>query len=232
MNTPLLPPAENALRLVVFDWDGTLMDSPRRIVHCLQRAAGQIGAPVRDEAALRNIIGLGVDAAVRELYPQADDAFVRQFAETYRECYLGAEDAPETPLFPGVALLLDWLEARDVLLAVATSKSRRGLDQALEATGLASRFVATATGDEHPSKPNPAMLEHVMNRAGVERARARMVGDSVYDLQMARHAGVPAVAVTHGVHSPERLREEAPLGMQPDLESLLDVFRQAERETE
>ncbi|WP_018872534.1 HAD family hydrolase [Thioalkalivibrio sp. ALJ16] len=228
MTAPLLPPVAGGLRLVVFDWDGTLMDSPLRIVHCLQRAAEALGVEVRDEAALRNIIGLGVDAAVRELYPEADAAFVHRFATAYRACYLEAGDAPPTPLYPGVARLLDWLDAREVLLAVATSKSRRGLDQALEVTGLGARFVATATGDEHPSKPHPAMLEHVMERAGVERTRTRMVGDSVYDLQMARHAGVPAVAVTHGVHSRDRLRAEAPLALQTDLEALLEVFRQAE----
>ncbi|WP_018169744.1 MULTISPECIES: HAD family hydrolase [unclassified Thioalkalivibrio] len=231
MMTPLLPPEEGDLRLVVFDWDGTLMDSPRRIVHCLQRAAKDTGAPVRDEATLRNIIGLGVQAAVRELYPDADDAFVQHFSDTYRECYLAADDAPETPLFAGVSDLLDWLDAREILLAVATSKSRRGLDQALEATGLGRYFVATATGDEYPSKPNPSMLQSVMGRAGVEPARTRMVGDSVYDLEMARHAGVPAVAVTHGVHSPERLSDESPLALQPDLESLLEAFRRAEGTT-
>ncbi|WP_024327395.1 HAD family hydrolase [Thioalkalivibrio sp. AKL19] len=228
MMPPLLPPVNGQLRLVVFDWDGTLMDSPRRIIHCLQRAAVEIGAPVRDEAALRNIIGLGVQAAVRELYPDADDHFVERFATAYRACYLEAEDAPETPLFAGVAALLDWLEAREVLLAVATSKSRRGLDQALEATGLGGYFVATATGDEHASKPNPSMLEYVMARAGVEPVRTRMVGDSVYDLEMARHAGVPAVGVTHGVHPPQRLESAGALALLPDLDALLEAFRQAE----
>lgn len=228
MTAPLLPLANGELRLVVFDWDGTLMDSPRRIVHCLQRAATEIGAPVRDEASLRNIIGLGVQAAVRELYPDADDRFVERFATTYRACYLDAKDAPETPLFAGVSELLDWLDARDVLLGVATSKSRRGLDQALEATGLGRYFVATATGDEHASKPDPSMLEFVMARAGVEPGRTRMVGDSVYDLEMARHARVPGVGVTHGVHPPGRLEGAAPLALLPDLEALLEAFRQAE----
>lgn len=231
MTTRLLPPVNGELRLVVFDWDGTLMDSPRRIVHCLQRAAAATGAPVRDEDRLRNIIGLGVQAAVLELYPDADEAFVQHFATTYRACYLEADDAPETPLFAGVSELLDWLDARDVLLGVATSKSRRGLDQALEATGLGEYFVATATGDEYPSKPNPSMLQAVMGHAGVEPGRTRMVGDSVYDLEMARHAGVPAVGVTHGVHPPQRLQDAGPLALLPDLTALLEAFRQAERAT-
>ncbi|WP_019558022.1 HAD family hydrolase [Thioalkalivibrio sp. ALE12] len=231
MSIPLLPPGDADLRLIVFDWDGTLMDSPRRIVHCLQRAAVATGAPERDEASLRNIIGLGVQAAVQELYPGADEAFVHQFTAAYRACYLEAEDAPETPLFAGVPELLNWLDAREVLLGVATSKSRRGLDQALEATGLAGYFVATATGDEHPSKPNPAMLRCVMERAGVKPGRTRMVGDSVYDLEMARHAGVPAVGITHGVHPPQRLQGAKPLALLPNLAALLEAFRQAERTT-
>lgn len=132
MNT-LLPPEGDALRLVVFDWDGTLMDSPRRIVHCLQRACAALGREAPAESELRDIIGLGVEAAVERLFPGADAAFVRAFATTYRQCYLGATDAPETPLFAHVEPLLDWLDERGVLLGVATGKSRAGLDQALEA---------------------------------------------------------------------------------------------------
>lgn len=224
----LLPPGGDALRLVVFDWDGTLMDSPRRIVHCLQRACEALGREVPPDDALRDIIGLGVEAAVERLFPGADSAFVGAFATTYRQCYLGADDAPETPLFPHVTPLLDWLDQRGVLLAVATGKSRRGLDQALESTGLQGRFVATACGDEHPSKPSPVMLEHVMTRCGVERSRARMVGDSVYDLQMARAAGVPSLAVAHGVHDDQRLADEGPLAVVRDLNDLLNRLRQSE----
>ncbi|WP_018864337.1 MULTISPECIES: HAD family hydrolase [Thioalkalivibrio] len=227
MNT-LLPPEGDALRLVVFDWDGTLMDSPRRIVHCLQRACAALGREAPAESELRDIIGLGVEAAVERLFPGADAAFVRAFATTYRQCYLGATDAPETPLFAHVEPLLDWLDERGVLLGVATGKSRAGLDQALEAAGLMGRFVATACGDEHPSKPSPVMLEHVMARCGVERSRARMVGDSVYDLQMARAAGVPSLAVTHGVHDHRRLSDERPLAVARDLKELLDLLRQSE----
>ncbi len=227
MTTPLLPPP-GTLRLVVFDWDGTLMDSPRRIVHCLRRAAERTGASVRSEGELRNIIGLGVEAAVRQLYPESDSDFVWRFATVYRELYLGAKDAPETPLYPGTIELLDWLESRDVLLAVATSKSRPGLDQALNTSGLSGRFLATATSDEYPSKPHPAMLAAVMERAGAEPAHTRMVGDSVYDLQMARQARVPALAITHGVHKGEQLAVEQPLELVPDLSTLLQHWQHAE----
>jgi phosphoglycolate phosphatase len=227
MTTPLLPPS-GTLRLVVFDWDGTLMDSPRRIVHCLRRAAERTGAPVRGEGELRSIIGLGVEAAVRQLYPEADPDFVWRFATVYRELYLGAADAPETPLYSGTIELLDWLESRDVLLAVATSKSRPGLDQALEKSALSGRFLATATSDEYPSKPHPAMLAALMECAGVEPAYTRMVGDSVYDLQMAQQAGVPAIAITHGVHGGEQLAAERPLELVPDLSTLLHRWQNAE----
>jgi len=221
MTTPLLPPDDGELRLVVFDWDGTLMDSPRRIIHCLQRASRTLGVVVPPEEALRDIIGLGVEAAVQRLFPGADAEFVQCFAVTYRKCYLGATDAPDTPMYSGVTQLLDWLEAHGCLLAVATSKSRPGLDQALAKSGLEGRFVATASGDEHPSKPHTSMLEFVMDRAGVEPGRTRMVGDSVYDLQMARAARVPAIAVTHGVHDGERLQAEEPLALVADLHELL-----------
>lgn len=213
------------MRLVVFDWDGTLMDSPRRIVHCLQRTCVTLGCATPPETALREIIGLGVEAAVQELFPGADANFVGEFVVHYRRCYLTATDAPETPLFPHVLPMLDWLDERGILLGVATGKSRAGLDQALEATGLRGRFVATACGDEHPSKPSPVMLEHVMERSGVERSRTRMVGDSVYDLRMARAAGVAALAVAHGVHDARRLAAEGPLAVARDLQELLDLWR-------
>lgn len=216
----LLPADTGALRLVVFDWDGTLMDSPRRIIWCLQHTARALGVEVLPEDRLRDIIGLGVDVAVRRLYPEADDDFVEGFATTYRRCYLGSGEAPETPLYPGARALLEWLDREGFLLAVATSKSRPGLDQALASSGLGGLFVTTATSDEYPSKPNPAMLEGVIRNTGVEPANTRMIGDSVYDLEMARNAGVRAIAVTHGVHTAERLREASPLALVADLHGL------------
>lgn len=217
---PLLPPDDGELRLVVFDWDGTLMDSPRRIVYCLRRAARETGLPEREESALRGIIGLGVRAAVHELYPELDEAGMDAFATSYRRCYLEAEDAPEEPLFPGVTELLEDLDRRGILLAVATSKSRAGLDRALGASGLEPRFVATVTSDEQPSKPSPAMVEELLRRTGVERDRTLMIGDSVYDLQMARAAGVRAVGITHGAHSDDRLAAERPAALLPDIAAL------------
>ncbi|MGM0553320.1 MAG: HAD family hydrolase [Pseudomonadota bacterium] len=227
MPRPLLPGDAESLRLVVFDWDGTLMDSPRRIIWCLRHASRTLGVEVLPEARLRDIIGLGVEVAVRRLYPDADDAFVEEFTATYRRCYLGSGDAPETPLYAGARALLNWLDQAGFLLAVATSKSRPGLDQALADSGLEDLFVVTATSDEYPSKPNPAMLEAVIRATGVECANTRMIGDSVYDLEMARNAGVPAIAVTHGVHSAGRLREVAPLALVKDLSELHERLQAA-----
>lgn len=216
----LLPPDTGELRLVVFDWDGTLMDSPRRIIHCLRRAAREHGLPEREESALRGIIGLGVQAAVRQLHPELDDAGIQAFAASYRQCYLEATDAPDEPLYAGVEALLEDLDRREILLAVATSKSRAGLDRTLAASGLSPRFVATVTSDEQPSKPAPAMLEDLLRRTGVARERALMVGDSIYDLQMARAAGVRAVGITHGAHSDARLAAEEPAALVPDIPAL------------
>ena len=197
--------ADDALAMVVFDWDGTLMDSIGRIVRCLRFAIDEIGAEPRSDAQLREIIGLGVHQATQALYPGTDDAFMDALARAYRMYYLERDSTP-TPLYPGAVPMLTTLAERGYLLAVATGKSRRGLDAALEDTGLKKLFDATATADEHPSKPDPAMLRYLIDRLGVDRRDAVMVGDSTYDLQMAGQFGMMSVGVTYGAHDAERLR--------------------------
>lgn len=197
-------------RLVVFDWDGTLMASTARIVSCLAAATESMGMPRLADSAYRDIIGLGVQEATRRLFPEraADAAFVDAFSAAYRRRYLD-EDATPTPMYPGAVELVRRLAARpDTLVAVATGKSRAGLNRALSACGLADAFYATATTSEHPSKPSPAMLEWLMARAGVERERVWMIGDSRFDMAMARAAGVTGWGVTHGVHDAEALLAE------------------------
>ena len=190
--------------LIVFDWDGTLMDSEARIVTCMQRAASQVGVPVPDNAAARDVIGLGLIEAVQRLFPAADAPAVTALVDAYRAHWLGDEVVP-APMFAGAGELIEGLFDAGVLLAVATGKSRRGLDKALEESGLGRFFHATRCADEAFSKPHPQMLQDILTDLDTTPGRAVMVGDTEYDMQMARNAGVSAVAVSHGVHAPSRL---------------------------
>lgn len=200
-----------ALKLVVFDWDGTLMDSQGRIVACLRAAIQDLGLAPRDDEALSNIIGLGLREAIDGLYPGSDARLHKTFIDRYRHHYLGTNATP-TPLFPGVDALLDDLEARGLLLAVATGKGRIGLDLVLAQSGLSGRFAYTRCADETRSKPHPQMLEDIMAFTGVSPVSAIMIGDTEYDMLMARNAATPALAVSYGVHARERLLACEPLG--------------------
>jgi phosphoglycolate phosphatase len=206
-------------RLIVFDWDGTLMDSEARIVACIQHAFADVGRlpPSRDEA--RNVIGLGLDEAMALLWPAGSAADRRRLTEHYRHRFLAGKEA-ESSLFPGACEALEWLSERRYLLAVATGKSRRGLDAALATTGLSSRFHASRCADETFSKPHPEMLLQIMDELGMKAADTLMVGDTEYDMEMARNARAGALAVCHGVHERERLLRHGPLDC---LASLFDI---------
>jgi phosphoglycolate phosphatase len=198
-------------RLLVFDWDGTLMDSEARIVECMRAAARDQAIPVPDAAAIRNIIGLGLQEAVDALFPGLQPRSVTELAERYRQHFLSAERVP-SGLFPGAHETLLELERRGYMLAVATGKGRRGLDQALKATGLEGVFHATRCADETRSKPHPEMLLQLMSELGADPRETLMIGDTEYDMQMAGNAGTAALAVEYGVHARERLIRHVPLG--------------------
>ncbi|MCB2261660.1 MAG: HAD-IA family hydrolase [Candidatus Thiosymbion ectosymbiont of Robbea hypermnestra] len=211
-------------RLIVFDWDGTLMDSEAKIVACIQAAFADLGKPPPGREAARNVIGLGIADATAEIWPEADAADKSRIAERYRFHYRIANRLP-SPLFPGAQELLDWLLERGFLLAVATGKSRRGLDLVFDETGLADRFHTTRCADESHSKPHPEMLLQIMDELGVDGARTLMIGDTEYDMRMARGAGTDALAVGYGVHERERLLAQRPLdclGSLPELRSWLE----------
>lgn len=197
--------------LIVFDWDGTLMDSAGKIVRCFESAVGDVGVPSPGAAAIRNIIGLGLNEAVATLLPQCDAATQAQVVARYREHFLHL-DRTELPLFPGVREGLASLAERGYLLAVATGKARRGLCRVLEETGLGQLFVASRCADEARSKPHPQMLLDILDKTGVAAARALMVGDTVYDMQMARGAEVDALAVSYGVHDRQQLLAQGAVG--------------------
>lgn len=199
-----------AVELIVFDWDGTLMDSAARIVSSLRVAASRVGLPCLPDARLRSIIGLGLDAAMADLYPLASVEQERELVRAYRQHFMH-ECQEEERLFEGVEQVLDSLNRTVPWLAVATGKSRAGLDRALCATGLEHYFPFTRCADEAPSKPNPQMLEDIMHSVAAEPASTLMVGDTEFDLAMAREAGVRSVGVTYGVHPSSRLLSQEPL---------------------
>ena len=195
--------------LVVFDWDGTLMDSAATIVASVQAAARDLGvAPPSDERA-RHIIGLGLVDALRHAVPDLAEGRYEALADRYRHHYLSQDHL--LVLFPGIDDLVRDLAAAGHVLAVATGKSRRGLDRALEHSGLSSSFLATRCADECHSKPHPQMLEELMAELGATPDRTLMIGDTTHDLQMARNAGVASLAVSYGAHPAAQLRAEAPL---------------------
>ncbi|WP_295445074.1 HAD-IA family hydrolase [uncultured Thiodictyon sp.] len=213
--------------LIVFDWDGTLMDSQARIVDCIQAAFVDVGQPPPSPAAAADIIGLGLDDAMARLWPAADAAQRQVVADHYRRHFLGGNPTPSA-LFPGAVETLEWLSDQGYLLAVATGKSRRGLDLSLAETGLAGYFQATRCADESFSKPHPQMLLEIMEVLGVRPAETLMVGDTEYDLQMAANACTGALAVSYGVHSPERLLALRPLACLNSLGAIPQWLRQTQ----
>ncbi|MEK6747662.1 MAG: HAD-IA family hydrolase [Pseudomonadota bacterium] len=197
-------------KLLVFDWDGTLMDSPARIVACFRAAAQDLHLPIPTSEAVRDIIGLGMRESVLSLYPAATDHDIRQFIARYRHYDAGIDPTP-APLFEGVKEMLIDFERREYLLAVATGKGRRGLDRVLRETELHTVFHFTRCIDEALSKPHPQMLLDILTYTGVDAADALMVGDTEYDLMMARNAGVGGVGVACGAHPRARLEKCMPV---------------------
>jgi phosphoglycolate phosphatase len=195
--------------LIVFDWDGTLIDSAAAIAICIQEAAREMGLPVPSREDASHVIGLGLADSLRHAVPTLSPDGYQQFVECYRQHFMRCEDSMQ--LFPGVPELLVELKDRGHRLAIATGKSRRGLDRALEACGVAAHFHATRCGDETQPKPHPAMLLELLDELAVEPRRALMIGDTSHDLEMARKAGVPAIGVSSGAHSIRALEALEPL---------------------
>lgn len=197
--------------LIVFDWDGTLMDSEAKIVRCMQAAAADTGIADPGTAAIRHIIGLGLGEAMQALFPQLSASHHARMVERYRVHFLEL-DTTDMPLFPGVTEGLTRLRDQGYRLAIATGKARRGLNRVLEQTGIRHLFDSSRCADETFSKPHPLMLEEILDETGVPAGRALMVGDTVYDMQMARNARVAGLAVSYGVHPRALLLEQEVLG--------------------
>ena len=193
--------------LVIFDWDGTLMDSTGLIAACIRETCRDMGLAVPGVEEAKWIIGLGLDQSMARIAPGLGAAGQREFADRYRRLFLARDH--EAPLFGGIPGLLEDLRGRGLRLAVATGKSRRGLGRALASSGLAPFFEATRCADEGFPKPHPDMVLRILDETGVEASRAVLVGDTTHDLELAANAGVDAVAVTYGAHGEALLRERA-----------------------
>lgn len=197
------------LSLLVFDWDGTLMDSTGTIAHAIQRAFDDVGLPVPSERDTRFVIGYGLKEAMAYLAPGADEATITRIVDAYRIHYLAQDQA--LVLFDGVRDYLPQLRDAGYTLAVATGKSRVGLDRALASTGLGAEFLVTRTADEAFSKPHPAMLEYIVDFAAADAAATLMIGDTTHDLQMAINAGTHSAAMSYGAHPLDDLLPLSPL---------------------
>ncbi len=197
-------------KLIVFDWDGTLMDSAAHIVSCLQNAITELSLEPKTDDEIKNIIGLGLREALLALYPQASDEELTALVDQYREHFFDQQNAP-SELFTGARDLVKELHAKDYFLAVATGKGRNGLDKVLKETGMGEYFPITRCADESHSKPHPQMMLDIIDYYGIEANEAIMVGDTEYDLQMANNAAAYSVAVSYGVHEKQRLLDCKPL---------------------
>lgn len=195
--------------LLVFDWDGTLMDSTAIIVRAIQEACRTIGVPPPSDLDASYVIGLGLGDAIRRAVPGLDPSRHDELAQAYRRYYFAHDQ--DLVLFPGILDLLQAARRAGHTLAVATGKSRQGLDRALEHADLRGLFDATRTADETASKPHPLMLEELMRELGAGPRQTLMIGDTTHDLQMARNAGTDAVAVSYGAHAARDLAVLEPL---------------------
>lgn len=210
--------------LLVFDWDGTLVDSAGHIASSLQAAFRDLELQVPSTAAARHVIGLGLQDAIAYLDPQLESSRYLEVAECYRVHFLAGDENIE--LFPFVDEGIPGLGLAGYLLAVATGKSRRGLDRALQSTALSPHFHASRCADEGFPKPHPEMLEILIDQLGVTPERTLMIGDTTHDLQMAINAGVSAVAVSYGAHPPEELKRLDPLVCVDSFPDLMQWLKQ------
>jgi phosphoglycolate phosphatase len=209
-------------RLLVFDWDGTIIDSASAIVDCICAAARDTGIPVPPRERAAHTIGLGLHDALRFAVPELPAERYADFVAHYRKHFLACQDSMQ--LFEGMRELLSEL-SKTHLLAIATGKSRRGLDRALQAGDLRAYFTASRCADETNPKPHPAMLLELMDELDASKEGTLMIGDTSHDLEMARAAGVDALAVTYGAHPEAGLRACEPLACMENVQALKEWLK-------
>lgn len=213
--------------LIVFDWDGTLADSTGRIIDSMLMAGRSCGLPDIPGSAVQDIIGLGLPEAIEVLWPGLCDVQGPAVRDAYSHNFIKGSEVP-MGLFAGAETLLKDIGAKGAAMAVATGKSRRGLDRVLEEVNIGHHFAATRCADETLSKPNPLMLEQIINELGVSKSDVLMIGDTEYDLEMANLAGVHSLGLTHGAHAEDRLRACGPQAILHDLNELNQWLLQEE----
>ena len=214
------------MRLAVFDCDGTLVDGQADVCAAMDQAFAAQGLAAPDRHLTRRMVGLSLPEAMRKLLPAGDPAVHDALAAHYRDAYRARRTAGvlDEPLFEGIAALLERLRAAGWLLGVATGKSDRGLAHCLATHGIAAQFVTLQTADRHPSKPHPAMLEAAMAAVGASPSETAMIGDTSYDVAMARAAGVRAIGVAWGYHPPAELVGAGAHAIADDAVALFDLL--------
>jgi phosphoglycolate phosphatase len=212
-----------SIKAAIFDWDGTVVDSIEHITDCLNHAAVSTGFPALERAAYRDIIGLGIVEALKRLYPGLDIEQTARMREAYSTRFM-ATSASNQHIFPGITDILQDLHATDRRCAVATGKSRRGLDLALQSSQLSPWFHITRCADETRSKPDPRMLIEILEHFELEPADAVMIGDTSYDLQMAQNISMPSIGVSWGAHSDDVLAQFKPIAIVSNSNELRDLL--------
>jgi phosphoglycolate phosphatase len=202
-------PRPRRFDLIAFDWDGTLFDSTQIIVRCIQRAVVDVGGAMPTDKAASYVIGMGLMQALAHAAPDVPREKHAELGARYRHHYVAHQN--DLSLFQGVLPLLAELKARQHLLAVATGKSRRGLDEVLQSVQLKGMFDGSRTADETAGKPHPLMLQELMSEFGTDPERTLMIGDTTHDLQMAVNAGCASVGVSYGAHEPGEFHALNPL---------------------
>lgn len=221
------PATVPAYKLIIFDWDGTLMDSQARIIACLEASANDMNVQLLSAKHYKNVIGLGLKEAILALYPDLHEQQVTDFADRYRYHFVTANDTP-SGLFADVRKMLEQLNDKGFMLAIATGKARRGLEHVLNATGLVDCFHGSRCADETRSKPHPQMLEELLDEFGLQSQQAIMVGDTEYDMLMARTLGMDALAVSYGVHEKVELLKHEPISCVDSITELSNWLLQCE----
>lgn len=196
--------------LFVFDWDGTLIDSKAKITRSMQYAARDMGWEPLADHVIHNIIGLGLPEAIHHLYPQVSDAERACLRDFYAANFIRLDEERPSDFFPFVPETLAALRSQDHILTIATGKSRKGLDRILADLGMTDYFDATRCADETASKPHPLMLEQLLTHFNVRAGGAVMIGDTEYDMEMARRINMPRIAVSYGAHHIDRLYQYKP----------------------
>jgi phosphoglycolate phosphatase len=214
--------------LLVFDWDGTLVDSIERIVTSLQHASKHAADTEISETKAKNVIGLGLTEAIAQLHPELDEQFdaskLKNIAEAYRQHYLYDNPIP-APLFAGVNELLTDLRNDGYMLAISTGKSRAGLEQSINEHRLAEYFATSRCAGENKSKPHPEMLHEILHQLNFSATQALMIGDSEHDLKMANNANMPSIGVIQGVHDRAMLARHNPLACLSNITDLSDYLK-------